>query len=50
MTPNDLDTPGNLGDQNLTRNMQLYKMKMTMGTKQVFNDTERIVSGNGGCR
>jgi len=32
--------PGNSRDQNLTRNMQIYTMKMTMATKQVFNDTE----------
>jgi len=30
--------------------MQIYKTKMAAPTKQVFNDTERIVSGNGGCR
>jgi hypothetical protein len=30
--------------------MHIYKTQMTAATKQVFNDTERIVSANGGCR
>jgi hypothetical protein len=39
---------GNSFDQNLTRNMQIYKTKMAERIKEAFNDSERLVSGSGG--
>jgi len=50
VTSHDLDTPGNSRDQNLTRNMQIYKMKMATARERVFKDREEIVRGHGGSR